>query len=90
MSSKYLASLVTVMLLAFSMMAQSSDEKKPITKNEAVEVKSNVVKSITYPANPLINKKMITVHPATLIKNTTLKAKNEENIKLKSNAIKKQ
>jgi len=83
---KFVASLLLVMLFAFSLMAQSSNDKKPITKTEAVEIQSNIIKSITYPTGPLINKKIATVHPSTLSKG---KAKNEENKKLKSKAIKK-
>jgi len=88
--SKYVASsLVMLTLLTFSVIAQSSNEKKPVTKNEAVEIQSNFIKSITYPTSPLVNTKMATVQPSTLIKRATLKAKNEDHIKLKSKTIKK-
>lgn len=88
-SSKYAGSLAVVMLFAFSVMAQSTKEKKTIKKTAAVEIQPNIIKSITYSTKPLINKKMVTIQPDRLIKGANSKIKSEENKKSNSKAIKK-
>jgi len=84
---KYIFSLVIVMLFAFTVIAQTLEEKK-ITTN--AEIQTNIIKSIKTPQSKLLNKKMATVKPSELLKNITQKAKNEEKIKPNSKAIKSQ
>lgn len=89
-SYKYVGSLAVVMLLTFSVMAQSTNGKKAIKKPAVVEIQPNIIKSITYSTKPLINKKMITIQPDSQIKGEDSKIKSEENKKSKSKAIKEQ